>query len=184
LAALVADGSFRRGCCTPVARRRSLTTSARKNRPMLDPTKSGRVPRMPGPSLPGLCWSFSPRDRRQLAAPTSWTGTRSRTPQLWARVLGDSKPLEPTAPCGTAPRVYTRCVSEPSEDRLCHLHRVPRTRTVQRRVAPSGFEPAATALRGRSVGCWLKLDNLEGRGFAGSELLVALADDDRFWTCC
>jgi hypothetical protein len=57
---------------------------------------------------------------------------------------------------------------------------LPGIRMVYWCIAPNGFRTDATALRGRSAGRWMKLDNLESPGFAGSERLFALAGDDRF----
>ena len=96
--------------------------------PMRAPTESGMEASLErGPSLPGLCWlSFRRAIDDSAQRRPSWTGARSRTPQSWVGSLGDSKPFDPTAPCGPL-RVCMPVVC-PSHQKIDfdNLHRSPR----------------------------------------------------------
>ena len=133
--------------CTPKITHHLRADGSGPMRPQQNPEASLER----GPSLPGLCWlSFRRAIDGSAQRRPSWTGARSRTPQSWVGSLGDSKPFDPTAPCG--PLRACVPVVGPSHQKIDfnNLHRSTRNPGVYRCIAPNGLlRTGATALRGR-----------------------------------
>ena len=126
----------------------------------------GRVPA--GPSLPGRCWSSSRAiDDRPQCRP-SWTGTRIRTPRSWAGSWVTPSRSTQRFGADRSAHVYRVCAQAVRRSTSTTCTGLRGIRRVCRCMAAHGFRTGATALRGRGMGRWLKLDNIEGPGFCGS----------------
>ena len=105
--------------CTP-----KITHHLRRKRPNAGPNRIRKSPRR---GLPYLAAVGQPRDRRQAAVPTLLDGNENSNAAVVGRVLGDSKPFDPTAPCGPL-RACIPIVC-PSHEKIDFddLHRSPRS---------------------------------------------------------
>ena len=148
--------------CTP-----KITHHVRRKRPNAGPN---RIPEESPPGLPYLAAvgrSSRAIDDRPQCRP-SWTGTRIRTPRSWAGSWVTPSRSTQRFGADRSAHVYRVCAQAVRRSTSTTCTGLRGIRRVCRCMAAHGFRTGATALRGRGMGRWLKLDNIEGPGFCGS----------------